>query len=170
MSSTGEVACIGNDMLQTFYMSWLGVGQRVDKKVILLSVDDKYKQKLLPLVKILSDQGWQFVATGATHDMLVSNGIQSKFVFKISEQLEPNIQQPIINKSVGLIINLPRDAFNNKDNSDGFKIRRLAIDYHIPLVTNFQLSEILFESLAEFYGKEIAVQSYRELLAGVHHG
>lgn len=170
MSSTGEVACIGNDMLQTFYMSWLGVGQRVDKKVILLSVDDKYKQKLLPLVKILSDQGWQFVATGATHDMLVSNGIQSKFVFKISEQVEPNIQQPIINKSVGLIINLPRDAFNNKDNSDGFKIRRLAIDYHIPLVTNFQLSEILLESLAEFYGKEIAVQSYRELLAGDHHG
>ncbi|RTL13464.1 MAG: carbamoyl-phosphate synthase (glutamine-hydrolyzing) large subunit [Neisseriaceae bacterium] len=170
MSSTGEVACIGNDMLQTFYMSWLGVGQRVDKKVILLSVDDKYKQKLLPLVKVLSDQGWQFVATGATHDMLVSNGIQSKFVFKISEQVEPNIQQPIINKSVGLIINLPRDAFNNKDNSDGFKIRRLAIDYHIPLVTNFQLSEILLESLAEFYGKEIAVQSYRELLAGDHHG
>lgn len=170
MSSTGEVACIGNDMLQTFYMSWLGVGQRVDKKVILLSVDDKYKQKLLPLVKILSDQGWQFVATGATHDMLVSNGIQSKFVFKISEQVEPNIQQPIINKAVGLIINLPRDAFNNKDNSDGFKIRRLAIDYHIPLVTNFQLSEILLESLAEFYGKEIAVQSYRELLAGAHHG
>ena len=170
MSSTGEVACVGNDMLQTFYMSWLGVGQRVDKKVILLSVDDKYKQKLLPLVKILSDQGWQFVATGATHDMLVSNGIQSKFVFKISEQVEPNIQQPIINKSVGLIINLPRDAFNNKDNSDGFKIRRLAIDYHIPLVTNFQLSEILLESLAEFYGKEIAVQSYRELLAGAHHG
>lgn len=170
MSSTGEVACIGNDMLQTFYMSWLGVGQRVDKKVILLSIDDKYKQKLLPLVKILSDQGWQFVATGATHDMLVSNGIQSKFVFKISEQVEPNIQQPIINKSVGLIINLPRDAFNNKDNSDGFKIRRLAIDYHIPLVTNFQLSEILLESLAEFYGKEIAVQSYRELLAGDHHG
>jgi carbamoyl-phosphate synthase large subunit len=170
MSSTGEVACIGNDMLQTFYMSWLGVGQRVDKKVILLSVDDKYKQKLLPLVKILSDQGWQFVATGATHDMLVSNGIQSKFVFKISEQVEPNIQQPIINKAVGLIINLPRDAFNNKDNSDGFKIRRLAIDYHIPLVTNFQLSEILLESLAEFHGKEIEVQSYRKLLAGVHHG
>ncbi|MBP7781783.1 MAG: carbamoyl-phosphate synthase (glutamine-hydrolyzing) large subunit [Burkholderiales bacterium] len=170
MSSTGEVACIGNDLLETFYMSWLGVGQRVDKKVILLSLDDKYKQKLLPLVKRLSDQGWLFVATGATHDLLVNSGIQSKFVFKISEQVEPNIQQEIIHKQVGLIINLPQDAFNTKDNSDGFRIRRLAIDYHIPLVTNFQLSEILLESLAEFYAKAIPVHSYRELLNGANHG
>lgn len=164
MSSTGEVACIGNDMLTTFYMSWLGVGQKIDKKVILLSVDDKYKQKLLPLVKTLSNQGWQFIATGATHDLLVNNGIQSRFVFKISEQLEPNIQAPILNKEVGLIINLPHNAFNTKDHSDGFRIRRLAIDYHVPLVTNFQLSEILLESLIELYDKPIEVHSYRELL------
>lgn len=166
MSSTGEVACIGNDMLETFYMSWLGVGQRIDKRVILLSVDDKYKQKILPLVKVLSDKGWQFVATGATHDMLVNNGVQSKFVFKISDQIEPNIQQPIINKEVGLIINLPRDVFNSDANSDGFKIRRLAIDYHIPLVTNFQLSETLLESLALFHDKTLNVESYRELVRG----
>ena len=91
-------------------------------------------------------------------------------MFKISEQVEPNIQQEIIHKQVGLIINLPQDAFNTKDNSDGFRIRRLAIDYHIPLVTNFQLSEILLESLAEFYAKAIPVHSYRELLNGANHG
>lgn len=164
MSSTGEVACIGSDMLETFYMSWLGIGQRIDKRVILLSVDDKYKQRILPLVKVLSDQGWQFVATGATHDMLVNNGVQSKFVFKISDQVEPNIQQPIINKQVGLIINLPRDVFNSNADSDGFKIRRLAIDYHIPLVTNFQLSETLLESLALYHDKQLNVESYHELV------
>lgn len=165
MSSTGEVACIGRDMLETFYMSWLGVGQQIKKKVILLSLDDKYKQKLLPLVQVLSQQGWQFVATGATHDMLVNNGVQSKFVFKISEQVEPNIQQTIANREIGLIINLPRDVFNSDANSDGFKIRRLAIDFHIPLVTNFQLSEALLESLALFYEQPFKVESYRELVS-----
>lgn len=170
MTSTGEVACIGKEMLETFYMSWLSVGQAVTKKVILLSVDDKYKQKLLPLVKRLSLQGWQFMATGATHDLLVNNGIQSRFVFKISEEVEPNIQHIIISKQIGLIINLPHDIFSSNQNSDGFKIRRLAIDYHIPLVTNFQLSEILLESLAEFYAKPMPVYSYRQLLTGTAHG
>lgn len=168
MSSTGEVACIGRDMLETFYMSWLGVGQRVNKKVILLSVDDKYKQKLLPLVQTLSNQGWQFVATGATHDMLVNNGVQSKFVFKISDQVEPNIQKTISSRDVGLIINLPHDAFNSDANTDGFKIRRLAIDFHIPLVTNFQLSETLLESLALYYDKPLHVESYKELVRSVN--
>lgn len=166
MSSTGEVACIGRDMLETFYMSWLGVGQRINKRTVLLSVDDKYKQKLLPLVQTLSDQGWNFVATGGTHDMLVNNGVQSKFVFKISDQVEPNIQQTISGREVGLIINLPRDVFNSDANSDGFKIRRLAIDFHIPLVTNFQLSEALLESLALYHDKELNVESYKELVRG----
>ncbi|MEN9947021.1 MAG: hypothetical protein RLZZ293_1407, partial [Pseudomonadota bacterium] len=169
MSSTGEVACIGKDILETFYMSWLAVGQKIDKPVILLSLDDRFKQKLLPLVKQLSEQDWQFVATGSTHDLLVNNGIQSKFVFKISEQVEPNIQQSIINKQVGLIINLPPEAFNSDENSDGFKIRRLAIDYHIPLVTNFQLCEMLLEALVNFYNKPHHIYSYRQLLAGEHH-
>ncbi|RTK99645.1 MAG: hypothetical protein EKK57_08960 [Proteobacteria bacterium] len=168
MSSTGEVACIGRDMLETFYMSWLGVGQQIKKKVILLSLDEKYKQKLLPLVQVLSQQGWQFVATGGTHDMLVNNGVQSKFVFKISELVEPNIQNTIANREIGLIINLPRDVFNSDANTDGFKIRRLAIDFHIPLVTNFQLSEALLESLALFYDKPFHVESYRELVSTNH--
>lgn len=169
MSSTGEVACIGKDMLETFYQSWLSVGQRINKKAILLSVDDKYKQKILPIVKQLSDQGWQFVATGSTHDMLVESGIQSKFVFKLSEQVEPNIERPIINKEVGLIINLPGDSFNTSQHSDGFKIRRLAIDYHIPLVTNFQLSEMLLESLTVLFDKPMTVYSYNELLKGANN-
>lgn len=168
MSSTGEVACIGRDMLETFYMSWLGVGQQIKKKVILLSLDEKYKQKLLPLVQVLSQQGWQFVATGGTHDMLVNNGVQSKFVFKISELVEPNIQNTIANREIGLIINLPRDVFNSDANTDGFKIRRLAIDFHIPLVTNFQLSEALLESLALFYDKPFHIESYRELVSTNH--
>lgn len=163
MSSTGEVACIGKDLLETFYMSWLAVGQKIDKKTILLSVDDRFKQKLLPLIKALSLKGWKFVATHSTHNLLVKNGMLSQFVHKISTANEPNIQKPIINKEVGLIINLPGDSFNSTQNSDGFQIRRLAIDYHIPLVTNFQLCEMLLEALVVHYDRQIEVQSYRQL-------
>ena len=112
----------------------------------------------------MSNDGWQFVATGGTHEMLVNNGVQSKFVFKISDLIEPNIQRTISKREVGLIINLPKDVFSSDADSDGFKIRRLAIDFHIPLVTNFQLSEALLESLALFHGKPFKVESYRELV------
>lgn len=166
MSSTGEVACIGKSILETFYQSWLSVGSKINKKVILISVDNKYKSKLLPIIKQLYNKGWRFVATSATHDLLVSNGIQSKFVFKVSERTEPNIQNSIINQEVGLIINLPFSAHVIKPDSDGFKIRRLAIDYHIPLITNFQLGELLLESLVEFYDKPPLVRSYRQLIGG----
>ncbi len=156
MSSTGEVACIGRDILETFYMSWLATGQKIKGKTILLSFDDRFKIKLLPVLTQLFKDGWHFVATEGTHDFLVNNGISSKCVFKISEQIEPNIHHAISNRMVDLIINLPRDIHSSAKNSDGFAIRRLAIDYHIPLITNFQLAEMLLDSLANYYGRSIS--------------
>lgn len=168
MSSTGEVACLGKDLLETFYRSWLSVGQKIANKVILLSVADKYKQKMLPALKVLYDQGWEFITTRGTHELLVRNGIAARFVFKVSEQSRNNILEPIAGREAGLIINLPETAFNSDPDSDGFKIRRLAIDYHIPLVTNYQLAEMLLESLSLYYGKTGEVLSYRELHIANH--
>ena len=164
MSSTGEVACIGHDILETFYMSWLATGQKLEGKKILLSLDDRFKEKLLPTLRNLFNNGWEFVATEGTHDFLVNHGIQSKCVFKVSDQIEPNIQKAISSKEVDLIINLPRDIFTSARNSDGFSIRRLAIDYHIPLITNFQLAEMLLESLFLHYDKSVTVKSYKQYM------
>ncbi|MFN7095830.1 MAG: hypothetical protein ACK4M7_10735, partial [Burkholderiales bacterium] len=164
MSSTGEVACIGHDILETFYMSWLATGQKIAGRKILLSVDDKFKEKLLPILTTLFAQGWTFVATEGTHDFLVSHGIQSGCVFKVSEQIEPNIQNIISKREVDLIINLPRDIFTSANDFDGFTIRRLAIDYHLPLITNFQLAEMLLESLSVYYTKPLTVKSYKNYL------
>ena len=164
MSSTGEVACIGEDILETFYMSWLATGQKINGKKILLSLDDRFKEKLLPTLKQLFRQDWEFVATEGTHDFLVSHGISSRCVFKVSDQIEPNIQQAISNREADLIINLPRDIFTSAKNSDGFAIRRLAIDYHLPLITNFQLAEMLLESLAIYHGKPMTIKSYNQYL------
>ena len=162
MSSTGEVACIGYDILETFYLSWLATGVKLNGKKILLSVHDRFKDKLLPVIRELHKNGWNFTATEGTHDFLVGRGIQSKCVFKVSDKIEPNIQNTITKKKVDLIINLPYDAFSASHDSDGFAIRRLAIDYHIPLITNFQLTEMLLESLALYYDKPTRILSYKE--------
>jgi len=165
MSSTGEVACIGHDILETFYLSWLATGVKLNGKRILISVHDKFKDKLLPVIRALSTNGWSFTATEGTHDFLVNNGIQSKCVFKVSQKIEPNIQKIIITKESDLIINLPYDSFSASTDKDGFAIRRLAIDYHIPLITNFQLTEMLLESLSLYYDKLPQIKSYNEFLA-----
>ncbi|MFN8771223.1 MAG: carbamoyl-phosphate synthase (glutamine-hydrolyzing) large subunit [Neisseriaceae bacterium] len=166
MSSTGEVACIGYDTLETFYLSWLATGVRLNGKRILLSVHDKYKDKLIPVIRSLHDNGWSFTSTEGTHDFLVGHGIQSCCVFKVSDKIEPNIQDIVSKKEVDLIINLPCDAFSASVDADGFAIRRLAIDYHIPLITNFQLTEMLLESLVLYYEKHTKVMSYNEFLVG----
>jgi methylglyoxal synthase len=168
MSSTGEVAYIGHDILESFYMSWCATGQQIKGKTILLCLDDKFKEKLLPVVKVLFDNGWKFVATEGTHDFLVGYGILSKCVFKVSDHTEPNIQKAIAKREVDLIIDLPRDIHTSARGSDGFVIRRLAIDYHLPLITNFQLAEMLLESLAIYYDKLPTIKSYNEYLQGMH--
>lgn len=168
MSSTGEVAYIGHDILESFYMSWCATGQEINGKTILLCLNDKFKEKLLPVVKVLFDNGWKFIATEGTHDFLVGHGILSKCVFKVSDHTEPNIQKSIARREVDLIIDLPPDIYTSAKGSDGFIIRRLAIDYNLPLITNFQLAEMLLESLAIYYDKMPHIKSYNEYLQGMH--
>ena len=166
MSSTGEVACIGHDILETFYLSWLATGVKLNGKRILISVHDRFKDKLLPVIGALCAKGWSFIATEGTHDFLVNNGIQSRCVFKVSEKIEPNIARAIAERQADLIINLPYDSFSATTDKDGFAIRRLAIDHHIPLITNFQLVEMLLESLVLYYDNQnVEVKSYKEFLA-----
>lgn len=166
MSSTGEVACIGYDILETFYLSWLATGVKLNGKKILISIHNKFKDKLLPVVRALYVNGWSFTATEGTHDFLAGGGIQSRCVFKISDKIEPNIQNTIIKREVDLIVNLPYDSFSASTDLDGFAIRRLAIDYHIPLITNFQVTEMLLESLSLYYDKHTQVLSYNDFLRG----
>lgn len=161
MSSTGEVATIGYDFLETFYMSYRSTFQKIKGKKILLSIDNKFKERLLPIVRELFSQEWEFIATEHTHDFLVNHGILSKCVFKVSEKIEPNIQRTIINHEVDLIINLPKNSFTAAIDKDGVIIRRLAIDYNIPLITNLQLAEILLESLSKYYDAPINVYPYK---------
>ena len=164
MASTGEVACLGDNLLEAFYKAWQATDQKIQKKSLLISIGGNKKEKFLELLKQLEDLGWDLYATEGTHDFLSKNGIASVFLYKASEKLEPNITSVIGSKKVDLIINIPTGLGQNVT-TDGFKIRRLAIDHHIPLITNLQLAQLLLQCLCEYNGRPLSVKSWSEFVS-----
>src|SRR5579872_4120084 len=125
MASTGEVACLGGDLLEAFFSSWLATDQKAPRKKLLVSIGGDKKIKLLEPLVLLEQKGWELFATEGTHDFLSRHGIASVCLYKGSERIEPNVMTLIGNKEVDLIINIPRGTGTN-NTTDGFKIRRLA--------------------------------------------
>lgn len=164
MASTGEVACLGETLQEAFFNAWLATDQAIHNKHILVSVADQHKARLLPLLKQLDDSHWEIYSTEGTHDFLSKNGIASYFVHKTSERTEPNIKSVIANRKVDIIINIPSgDAANTQ--TDGFTIRRMAIDHHLPLVTNLQSAQIILQCLIELSDNPTTtVRSWREFM------
>ncbi len=163
MASTGEVACIADDLVEAFYKAWLATDQTITEKKILLSIADNYKVKLLPWIKQLDEQGWAISSTAGTHQFLSEQGIASYFVNKTSDARKPNIKNLIGQRKVAVIINIPSSA-TGLERTDGFLIRRLAIDHHIPLVTNAQIAQIFLQGLVTLWGKELAVESWQNVV------
>ncbi len=163
MASTGEVACIGDNLLEAFYLSWFATEQSIKGKRVLLSISGDKKQRLLPEVKMLEEAGWEIFATENTHDFLCRNGVGSHFLYKGSDEREPNVMTLIGNKEVDLIINIPSNA-SSTHHTDGFKIRRLAIDHHIPLITNFHIAQLFLQCLTRVNLKSISIKSWQEFV------
>jgi hypothetical protein len=161
MASTGEVACIGDNLLEAFYTSWLATEQSVKGKRILVSIGGLVKIKLLEELRILENRGWEIYATAGTHDYLSKHGIGSIFLYKASDELEPNVASAIAEKEIDLIVNIPRSS-GGKNLTDGFRIRRLAIDHHIPLITNLQIAQLLLKCLAEIDPSRLPIRSWAE--------
>jgi carbamoyl-phosphate synthase large subunit len=163
MASTGEVACLGENLYDAYWRAWTATEQNVAGKRILVSIADAHKLKLLGFLQQLDEQGWQIYSTGGTHDMLSKNGVGSYFVYKASEKDEPNIHSVIANRKVDLIINIPtRQGIKNQ--SDGFFIRRMAIDHHLPLITNIQSAQIILQCLVDRKNEQHPVRSWREIV------
>jgi carbamoyl-phosphate synthase large subunit len=163
MASTGEVACLGENLYDAYWRAWLATEQNLAGKRILISVADAHKHKILTHLQILEEQGWQIYSTGGTHSYLSKNGVGSYFVYKASEKVEPNIRTVIANRTIDLIINIPTHR-GSESQTDGFIIRRTAIDHHIPLITNIQSAQIILPCLIEFTHKDLPVYSWREIV------
>ncbi len=152
MASTGEVACLGENLYEAFLRAWLATEQKLPQKSILLSIADAHKTKVLPCLKKLEALGMVFYSTSGTHAFLSRNGVGSYFVNRTSEKEEPNIQTLISQRKIDLIINLPNSK-PMENNTDGFLLRRMAVDHHIPLITNLQSALIMLKCIIDFKGK-----------------
>jgi carbamoyl-phosphate synthase large subunit len=164
MASTGEVACIGERLSDAFFRSWLSTDQWLKGKRILVSISSHHKVKILESLRALEEKGWEIYATEGTHDFLSKNGVGSIFVYKVSQKHEPNAATLIEQKEIDLIINIPKKT-SLRVKTDGFNIRRLAIDHHIPLITNVQLSALLLNCLKEMDATSLEVKSWSEFIS-----
>ena len=164
MASTGEVASLGENLLEAFFSSWQATEQCVDGKRILISVGGDQKVKLLEGIKKLERQNWQIFSTPGTHDYLSNQGIATRCLFKVSEELFPNVLDAISNKEVDVIINIPRRHASKNSLTDGYQIRRLAIDYHIPLITNMQIAMLFLQALSDICHDKVNIKSWRQFV------
>ncbi len=149
MASTGEVACFGNDMEEALLLSLKAIGFRAPKKNVLLTIgriEDKID--MLPAVRTLQDMGFSIFATEKTHEFLSSRGLKTALLYKVSEPRSPNIREYLESKRIDMVINIPKQR-SSGEKTDGYFIRRLAIDRGIPLITNVQLAKRVIEALEQ---------------------
>jgi hypothetical protein len=140
MSSTGEVACIGKDLLTTFYRSWQAAGQTINGKRLLIGAPQSALQKLAPSLTELHKQGWLISADDLTCTEL--NAKAKNFTHLVAD-----IPSAIKQQQFDLVINIPENVYDSHQNQEQFTIRRQAIDYHIPLITNLQLANLILQCL-----------------------
>lgn len=162
MASTGEVAVLSDQFLEAFFTSWLATEQRVQGKRLLISATTDHRLKLLPFLERLDELGWDLYATRGTHDFLAGRGVGSISIYKVGEGYEPNVATLISKKQVDLIVNIPKNVSSRL--SEGFKIRRLAIDHLIPLITNVQQAAVFLQCLTELDPEQLPVKSWQEFV------
>lgn len=161
MASTGEVACFGANLEKAFYTSWLATEQQVTGKNLFLSLPDEQKHKFLEEVKRLSSDGWKIYTTAGTHDYFGRQGIETIKLYKISDHKQPSTGAAIKARKFDLVINVPAGGTGS---NDGSQIRRLAIDNHVPLLTNPEVGRLLLRCLADPLLAELVPRYWQEFV------
>ncbi len=149
MSSTGEVACFGDDIYEAFLKSIIATGTHLPQKSVFISLaGDENKAKFLECARIIEKLGLEIYSTAGTTAFFNNNGVRAAMLHKIYEKKKPNILDTLHAKQVDLVINII-DPYFKKEFDDDYQIRRTTIDYNIPLITNLQTAELFIKSLAE---------------------
>ena len=164
MSSTGEVGCIGEDFHDAILKSMLSVGYRFPKKekgILISSGEVKSKVDLLEACKLLGERGYKLYASHGTQRFLTENGIPATDVNWPDEDGENNIRRMIADKQFDLIINIPKDV-TRRELTNGYIIRRGAIDYNIPLITNARLASAFITAFCTMEMEDIEIRSWND--------
>ena len=162
MASTGEVGCIGMDTSCAVLKAMLSVGYRIPKKNILLSTGTmKQKADMMDAARMLVNKGYKLFATGGTHKTLAENGIESTHVYWPSEEGHPQALEMLHRKEIDMVVNIPKNLTAG-ELSNGYKIRRAAIDLNIPLITNARLASAFINAFCTMSLDDIAIKSWAE--------
>ena len=166
MSSTGEVGCLGDDTSQALLKSMLSVGQRIPAKNILLSTGSaKQKVDMLDAAHMLVEHGYKLFATGGTSKFLTENGIENTRVLWPSEEAEggdaPKALEMLHNHEIDMVVNIPKNL-TSSELSNGYKIRRAAIDLNVPLITNSRLASAFIYAFCTTKLEDIDIKAWGE--------
>jgi len=162
MASTGEVACFGKNLHAGTLKAMISVGFKIPKKNILLTVGRiEDKADLLESAELLQEMGFNLFATEGTSAFLKENGIENTKLYKVSAKKNPNILDYINQKKLDLVIDIPKN-YTRQEITDGYMIRRRAIDMNIPLLTNVQVSKILIEAIQRYSLDDLEIKSWDE--------
>jgi carbamoyl-phosphate synthase large subunit len=162
MASTGEVGCLGDDYYEAILNAMLSVGYRIPEKNILLSTGTpRDKIELLKSARMLHERGFNLFATKGTQLFLEENGISCTHLHWPDENKSPNTLEYLSNKKIDLVINIPKNLSKGELYND-YHIRRSAIDYNIPLITNARLASAFIYAICRYGYDDLAVKSWDE--------
>ena len=164
MSSTGEVGCMGDDFNEALLNAMISVGFSIPKKAVMFSTGAaKSKVELLESSRMLQKKGYQIYATSGTATFLNAHGVSTTPVFWPDERpdAENNVMTMIAEHKFDLIVNIPKNH-TKRELTNGYKIRRGAIDHNIPLITNARLASAFVNAFCEMDEKDIQIKPWQE--------
>lgn len=162
MVSTGEVGCIGDGYYEAILKAMLSVGYTVPTKGVLFSGGPaRSKMELLNSARMLAEKGLDLYATGGTRDFFLQYGIQSELLYWPDDERKPNVLDYLREKKIDLVINIPKDLTKGELDND-YRIRRNAVDFNIPLITNARLASAFIYAVCKVAQEEIAITSWQD--------
>lgn len=163
MASTGEVGCLGDDTNSALLTSMLSVGHRIPKKTVLLSTGGgKQKAEMLEAAKRLVQNGYELYATSGTSRFLNENGICNTTVYwPTDEGMQPKVLDVLRDKKIDMVVNIPKDL-TPRELTNGYSIRRAAIDLNIPLITNTRLASAFITAFTTMRVEDIEIKAWSE--------
>ena len=163
MASTGEVGCIGDDTNEALLKSMLSVGHRIPKRSVLLSTGTpRQKADMLEAAHLLHNYGLKIYATEGTYRFLTENGIPAVRVYWPSDsEGQPQALDLLHDKLIDMVVNLPKNL-SSAELSNGYKVRRAAIDLNIPLLTNARLASTFIKAFTQLSPDDIQIKSWDE--------
>ncbi len=162
MSSTGEVACLGDDFNEAFLKSMLSTGKRIPRKAVLLSTGTlKNKAELLEELITLKKMGLKFYGTKGTADYYKLNDLDMEILYRPFDNKEPDVLSYLDDGKIDLVINIPKSA-EKLELDRHYIIRRKAVDMNIPLFTNVQATKRFIKSLKQYKSEDLKIKSWDE--------